>query len=52
MEYADEAKVTPVWGWTNYTKQLEGFIINNQAYGKDLCSQEFLKANLLLLNNV
>ncbi|MCF6453782.1 thrombospondin type 3 repeat-containing protein [Vibrio sp. MMG022] len=35
MEYADEAKVTPVWGWTNYTKQLEGFIINNQAYGKD-----------------
>lgn len=35
MEYADEAKVTPVWGWSNYVKQLEGFTINNQAYGKD-----------------
>ncbi|WP_104037100.1 thrombospondin type 3 repeat-containing protein [Vibrio jasicida] len=35
MEYADEAKVTPVWGWSNYVKQLEGFTINHQAYGKD-----------------
>ncbi|PQJ45055.1 thrombospondin [Vibrio campbellii] len=35
MEYADEEKVTPVWGWSNYVKQLEGFTINNQAYGKD-----------------
>ena len=35
MEYADEEKVTPVWGWSNYVKQLEGFTIDNQAYGKD-----------------
>ncbi len=35
MEYSDEERLTPVWGWRNYIKQLEGFTANNQAYGKD-----------------
>ncbi|WP_104040862.1 thrombospondin type 3 repeat-containing protein [Vibrio hyugaensis] len=35
MEYSDEEKVTPVWGWRNYIKQLEGFVIDNKVYGKD-----------------
>ncbi|WGV98586.1 hypothetical protein QF117_01065 [Vibrio sp. YMD68] len=35
LEFDPSDKETPTWGYTNYVKQLEGFILNDVLYGND-----------------
>ncbi|MGR5452202.1 thrombospondin, partial [Vibrio sp. PNB22_2_2] len=35
LEYPTAEKITASWGWTTYTKQLQGFVNEGQLFGQD-----------------
>ncbi|MGR5132850.1 thrombospondin type 3 repeat-containing protein, partial [Vibrio alfacsensis] len=35
LEYATAERVEPNWGWSSYTKQLQGFVNEGQLFGQD-----------------